>query len=138
MADESIRIVAPLIMEVRASARYESDPHVMWSIGYAPISDEDGGRVLFANLHAAGTNGRVDVELAATQLGGGFSAELEGDEAEIYADRLAQAGALAALYDIARITARGLIGTVGIKLEVPLASPVPKITQLVRSQEPPT
>lgn len=133
MSDEAIRIVAPMIMDVRASARYQSDPHVTWSIGYAPEADEDGGRVLFASIHAAGAEGRVDVELAATQYGGGFSSELAGDEAEVFAERLAQAEALAALYDIARITARGLVGTVDIGLEIPHAGPAPKITQLVRS-----
>lgn len=135
MSAEAIRIVSPMITEVRASILYEAEPHVTWSVGYAPELDDENGRFLIANLHAAGAEGRVDVEISAIQLGGSFAAVLDGREAERYEDDLARAEGLETLYDVARITAKGLLGTIDVDLEVPLSSPEPEITQLVKSPE---
>ena len=135
MADESIRITQPMLMEIRASVLDEIDPQIRWSVGFAPELDDDGGRFVIANLRAAGPHGSVEVELAATQRGGGSAAVLDGEGAERFAEKLAAAEALQTLYEIARITAKGLLGTIDADHDLPLVSPPPEITQLVKSTE---
>ncbi|WP_308467333.1 hypothetical protein [Rathayibacter soli] len=135
MPGDAIRIVSPMVMEVSASVLDEAESHVTWSVGYAPELDEDGGRFLLANLHAGSLAGRVDVEVSATQFGGRATASFDRDESDRFATELAGAEALETLYDFTRIIARGLLGTADIDLELPLASPTPEITQLVRSTD---
>lgn len=133
MAGDSLRIVSPMVMDVRASVLYEADPHVTWSVGYAPELDDEGGRFLLANLHAVGAEGRVDVEISALLLGSSGAASSADDDASQLEDDLSESEALETLYDIARITARGLLGTIDVDLGLPVASPTPDITQLVKS-----
>lgn len=137
MPEQAIRIVAPMIMDVRASIAFvETETHVVWNVGYAPELDHDGnGRFVLAHLHAANADGGVDVEIGATQLGGALGSIAGGEDAELYESALGDSEALGALYDIARITAKGLLGTIDIGLDIPLESPVPEVTRLVRSTE---
>ncbi|WP_308492804.1 hypothetical protein [Microbacterium terrisoli] len=130
--DPLIRIVDPSVMDVASSALYDAEPHVAWSVGYAPELDDDGGRFLLASLHAAGHEGRVDVEIAATQLGGDYPAALEGDAAASFEAALADAEALETLYAFARMTAISALGLVDIDVEVPRMTPAPAVSQLVR------
>lgn len=137
MSEQAIRIVAPMILDVRASTAFvETETHVVWNVGYAPELDDDGnGRFILAHLHAANTDGRVDVEIGATQLGSVLGSIAEGEDAEQYESALGESEALETLYDIARITAKSLLGTVNVELDLPLASPAVEVTRLVRSTE---
>lgn len=130
MADD-IRIVSPMIMEVRASFSADVVPHVYWSVGYAPEVDDDGERFLLAHLHAAGDEGYVEVEVAATLLGG-FD-DIDDANADEFERALADADALDVIYQLASITARSLSGTIDADIPLGRVAPPVELTRLVRA-----
>ncbi|WP_417554332.1 hypothetical protein [Microbacterium sp.] len=123
-----------MIMEVSASIASDVEPHVRWSVGYAPEVDVDGERFILAHLHAVGEDGVVEVEIGASQIGGDLG-ELDDPEIQRFESSLANSDALDVLYGLARITAAGLAGTIESDIPLPLNQPVAEITPLVRSTE---
>lgn len=133
MSAKAVRIVTPMIMSLSASVIEDSEAHAAWMVGYAPTSDENGERFLLAHLHAASDEGRVDVEVAAAIVGGPSGDIDEGESADSFARFLTKNDQLRTLYDLARITARGLLGTIGTRIDLPPSSPPVRVSRLVRA-----
>ena len=129
-----IHVVRPMIMEVRASIVSDVEAHVHWSVGYAPEAAADGSRFILMHLHAAGDDGFVEVEIAASQIGGGFSDIKESETANFEAG-LAAAESLGVIYDLARITAKSLSGTIESDIGLPLTPPAAQFTRLVLASD---
>lgn len=127
-----LQLVAPEVMGVRASRQPVEEPHTNWYVDYAPERDDDtGARVVFGNLHAAGTDGIADVTVACMMR---YPADDEPGTEE-FAAVLAQSDALETLWDIARVAFRTIAAVVGIDVEVPSKAPEAEISQLVPSDE---
>jgi hypothetical protein len=134
MQPEPFRISQPEIVSVGASLVTNGEAHATWAVGYAPEPDETGGRVLIAYLHARVAHARVDVEVASTLLGGAKGEIADGEPSDAFSAALGTAEAVTTLYDIARITAQGLLGTIGTQGVLPKEPPVPQVTRLVRNE----
>lgn len=135
MSAELLRISTPMVTSVAASQGTFDEDSESWLVGYAPELDEPSGRFLIASLHIHSVKGSVDVELAATVLGGPEGDLEEGEPHEEFAETLASSEALETLYAFARITARSLLGTIEIDADVQMASPAPEITRLVKTAD---
>lgn len=129
---ENMRLVAPMVTSLHASVIDEQDPHVVWSVGYAPEIDDDGERYLLSHLHVGGADGTADVEVSAYIAGGPEGEIDEGDHGDEFAAMLTKWPPLGGIYTTARAVALGLFGTIEADGFIPLDPPEPKITQLIR------
>lgn len=135
MPGENMRLVAPMVTSLSASLIDEQEPHLAWSVGYAPEPDDDGERYLLSHLHVGGADGRADVEISAYLAGGPEGAIDEGEPGDEFAAMLSTWPVLASVYTTARVVALGLLGTIEADGLIPLGAPVPRITRLIRATD---
>jgi hypothetical protein len=133
MNAETIHIVTPTVIRVRASVESGLSGQLEWRVGYAPERDTDG-RYLLARLYAANGSGRVCVELSAMLVGGDTEAIEEEYAEDGFKKELVASHALDSLYSLARLTAHGLLGTITTPIELPASTPTPAVSRLVRTE----
>ncbi|MEJ1087256.1 hypothetical protein WDU99_02870 [Microbacterium sp. Mu-80] len=132
---EDIRLENPLVLAVQASIANVSEPHVDWTIGYAPEVDPDENRrFVLARLHAGDEDGSVTIEIGAGQNTGPME-RIDADADTAFGVQLAASPSLSMLYGLARITAQSLLGTIDSDLKLPWEAPTPEVTRLVRPAE---
>lgn len=126
-----LEIVAPRVMSVHASIVHKAAPHLDWIVEYAPDAEEDTRRRFIAGrLEASTDDATVMVEVGALAIGDMFGTLTDALH-EAYAARLAEALSLDVVLDLARITARGLLGTLGVNPALPAGYPDPDIRRMV-------
>lgn len=116
------------VLELSARYSQSSELHTGWSIGYAPEREENGGRVVFGQLHSVGSLARGHAMVSA-QIFDVPGSSTSDDEME---QVLTNSIAAETLYDYARTTLSTALGAIEVDVNLPRESPVPEITQLVR------
>ncbi|MBP1326325.1 hypothetical protein JOF28_001557 [Leucobacter exalbidus] len=124
---------SPLIMSLQVEIAAPAEPHVDWSIGYAPEPDESGNRFLLAHLHVATGDGTADIDVSGVLQGDNAGALLEESEIVTFERQLDSVASLNLLYFTARTAALGALGLIESRPEIPTSAPKARLARLVRA-----
>ncbi|MBF4591260.1 hypothetical protein [Curtobacterium sp. VKM Ac-1395] len=118
------------VVRFRASQGDQTEEHIKWRVGYAPASEEGVNgqhiRVVIATLHVGGNGGWAEIDAGAFLV-----SDDEGPDDDNLEAAVRQSIAVEAVYDFARSHLRGLLATIGVFVDIPVASPDPDMFVLV-------
>lgn len=101
-------MTSPTVLHFEGRAFSRREDHIQWRVDYASLMEFDTGTYLpvYGSLRAGGAGGWAEISVAALIAG---VEEVPGDE---LADTLKESEAIETLYDFARASLSGMLGTV--------------------------
>lgn len=132
MSGMRLTLTAPEVISVHGDRGYQGKNHLKWFVDYAPEPHENGaGRVVWGTIHASHGDVISDVTVAAF-IAYDNAGEVHSEEFE---EALLDSDALAALWDVTRISFGALTGLLENRITLPRTAPSATLSQLRRPSE---
>lgn len=118
------------VFSLDASARPADKAHVTWRASFGPFNSDSDYRVqlVIATLAGGSATGHASIT-----VGGLVTPTSPG--ADVDSETLDNSSALETMYDFAKVGLRQAASAVGVKLKLPLRSPVPELEQIESNEE---